>query len=205
MRISLEPMDELFLQQIHQSRGKTVDELCETAGITATAVRQRLLRLQNQGLIERQTVRSGRGRPHHVYCVTDAGRGELGDNYAELAILLWDELSGIEEPEIRQRVSNRIRDALASRYGANVKATSVVERFDELRARLAEHGFRVEVEQRGELPILRETNCPYHDLAQRDRGICELEQQVYEQVLGVSLKLAVCCRDGHSCCEFHPV
>lgn len=205
MKVSVEEGDEQFLQQLHQAGGGTVQELCDTAGVTATAIRQRLTRLQGMGFVERQTVRSGRGRPHHAYRVTDAGRQQLGDNYAELALLLWDELHAIEEQSVRERVTNRIRDALVRRYGATVHGVTLTERLGELQSTLSDHGFRVEVDSQGLFPVLRETNCPYHELAQRDSGICELEQQVFERVLGTPLKLASCCRDGHACCEFHPV
>jgi len=205
MKTTVEEGDEEFLQQLLQAGGGTVQELCDTAGVTATAIRQRLNRLQGMGFVERQVIRAGRGRPHHAYRLTDAGRRQLGDNYSELALLLWDELHLIEEPLVRERVTNRIREALVRRYGATVQGATLVERFGELRSSLSSHGFRVEVDSQGLFPVLRETNCPYHELAQRDSGICELEQQVFEQVLGTSLKLASCCRDGHSCCEFHPV
>jgi len=204
MKASAEDGDELFLQQLHQAGGGTVHELCDASGVTATAVRQRLNRLQALGLVERQTVRAGRGRPHHSYRLTDAGQRQLGDNYAELAMLLWDELRAIEEVSVRERVKNRIREALIRRYGESVHSQSLAERFGELRSSLSNRGFHVEVDLQGQFPVLREMNCPYHDLAQRDPGICELEQQVFEQVLGTSLKLASCCRDGHACCEFHP-
>lgn len=203
-KITLEAGDEEFLQQLHRAGGSTVPDMCAVAGVTATAVRQRLNRLQALGLVERQTVRAGRGRPHHSYRVTDAGCRQLGDNYAELAMLLWDELHGIEEPSVRERVTGRIRDALVQRYGANVRGGSLQQRLEQLKSSLTDHGFHVQVDAGGGFPVLRETNCPYHELARKDSGICELEQQVFEQVLGTPLKLASCCRDGHACCEFHP-
>jgi len=205
MKISVEEGDAQFLQRLHQARTGTIHELCETSGVTATAVRQRLSRLQGLGLVERQTVRSGRGRPHHAYCLTDAGRQHLGDNYSELALLLWEELLGIEEVAVRERVVNRLRDTMVQRYGGTVQGTSLAERMGELQSSLRERGFRVEVTTDGAMPVLREMNCPYHELAQRDAGICELEQQVFERVLGTPLRLASCCRDGDGCCEFHPV
>lgn len=201
----MEVDDTQFLQQLQQSREGTIQELCETAGVTATAVRQRLARLQGQGLVARETVRSGRGRPHHSYRVTDAGRRQLGDNYSDLALLLWDELQGIEEPVVRQRIVGRIRDAFVRRYGVSLAGDTLTERMGALQSRLQERGFRVEIGEQDSMPVLRETNCPYHELAQRDAGICELEQQVFEEVLGTPLKLVSCCRDGSGCCEFHPV
>src|ERR1700685_1272906 len=94
----LEQSDRQFLERLHQLGGGTVQEICADLGVTATAVRQRLLRLQASSMVARELVRAGRGRPHHVYRVTQAALCELGDNYAELAQILWRELRNIEEP-----------------------------------------------------------------------------------------------------------
>jgi predicted ArsR family transcriptional regulator len=204
MKGSLEHGDEQFLLSLDRLGGGTVQELCDAAGVTATAVRQRLWRLLSLGLIERQTIRTGRGRPHHTYQVTVDGRRQLGDNYTELARLLWNELHAIDEPDVRHRVTGRIRDALVKQYGAVVQGATLSDRFSQLKLALAARGFSVDVDSQELLPVLRENHCPYHDLAQQDSGICELEQQVFEQVLGVPLTLTSCCRNGDHCCEFHP-
>lgn len=204
MRIPVEQGDEQFLQQMHRLGHCSIQDLCGAAKVTPTAVRQRLNRLQSLGLVTRETVRQGRGRPHHAYVVTELGLKQLGDNYGELALLLWNELIRIENVEVRRQVVGRLRDALARRYSAAVNGATLSERMEELRQTLCERGFHVEVDQRDGLPILRESNCPYHELATVDGGICELEQDVFQQVLGVPLVLAQCCRDGHGSCEFHP-
>ena len=78
----------------------------------------------------------------------------------------------------------------------------------QLREALDREGFDVETDTRTDgdetLPILREHHCPYHELAAEDRSICELEQSVFEEVLGVPVTLTQCCHDGHNCCEFEP-
>jgi len=204
MKVSLEHGDQQLLLTLERLGTQSVQELCERAGVTATAVRQRLNRLQSLGLIDRKAIRAGRGRPSHAYQVTEAGRQQLGDNYPQLAQLLWNELKSIDAKELRQAIAGRIRDALAAQYGANVHGMVLSERFAQLGVALSDRGFSVEVESDERLPILRENHCPYHELAQEDAGICELEQRVFEQVLGVPLTLASCCRNGDRCCEFHP-
>ena len=204
MKAALENDDEQFLLSLQRLGSVTIQDLCDAAGVTATAIRQRLGRLQTLGLIDRTTIRAGRGRPHHTYQITDLGRRHLGDNYSDLARLLWNELQTINEADVRERVTGRIRDAMVRQYGANVSGTVLQERFAQLGLALSDRGFSVEVGTDPSLPILRENHCPYHELAQQDRGICELEQQVFEQVLGVPLTLSSCCRDGHHCCEFQP-
>ena len=205
MKATLDPNDRQFLDRLRRFGSATVQDLCDDLGVTATAVRQRLTRLQGLNLVSREVVRTGRGRPHHTYRVTAAGLYELGDNYADLAMILWQEVRNIEEQDIRQRVVNRVKDSLVSRYETVVQGNSLNERIEQLTAVLTERGFDVEVDADGPLPILRENNCPYLELASVDPGICELEQSVFEQVLGTELTLTQCCLDGHHCCEFRAV
>jgi predicted ArsR family transcriptional regulator len=76
------------------------------------------------------------------------------------------------------------------------------ERLQQMQAEMLERGYSVEIDARGNLPILRENNCPFSELAESDREICDLEQDVFERVLGVPMRLAHCCQDAHHCCEF---
>jgi predicted ArsR family transcriptional regulator len=168
-------------------------------------VRQRLLRLQASNMVARELVRAGRGRPHHVYRVTQAALCELGDNYAELAQILWREMRNIEEPTIRERLVSRVEDALVEQFGKVAPRAALSDRMSQLTAALRERGFQVEMDRSGPLPILRENSCPYYELASEDPAICELEQAVFRRVLGADVKLTQCCLDGHHCCEFQAV
>ncbi len=201
MRVNLEPADTEFLSHLQRIGPRTVQEICETAGVTATAVRQRLARLQGSGFVARERIRHGRGRPHYVYKVTELGSRQLGDNYGDLALILWRELHSIENPEIRAEVQRRVKEAMVRRLGVYGEGR-LRERLKTLAASLASRGFDVEVNERSDLPVLREHNCPYLDLAEEDRGVCELERQVFEQALGTEVKLSQCCLDGHRYCEF---
>jgi predicted ArsR family transcriptional regulator len=202
MKVAIESSDREFLQRLNGMAASTVQEICAALGVTATAVRLRLVRLQAAELVARELVRTGRGRPHHVYKVTQTAMRELGDNYADLAQILWRELKNIEEPAVRERVVNRVEDALARQVG-NVSPTAPLDdRMAQLTGALRERGFQVEVDTSKALPILRENNCPYFELASEDSTICEMEREVFRRVLGADVKLTQCCLDGHHCCEF---
>jgi len=206
MRFTLDEQDQQCLDALRQRGRGTIRELCDVFGVTATAVRQRLTRLLEAGLVSRTAERRpGRGRPAFVYGVTEAGLKQLGDNYGDLALILWQELKSIEELDVRQRVEGRVRDAMIGQYRAAVGDGPLPERMRRLHAALTERGFDVEIDDRDGLPILRENHCPYPELASCDSGICTLEQEVFESVLGTPLRLATCCRDGDVCCEFEPV
>ena len=209
MHTSPDNSDRQFLARMNRLGECSVQELCAEQGVTATAIRLRLTRLLADGLIERETVPATRGRPSYVYRVTALGRRRLGDDYSKLAPLLWREMRLIEDEGVRRRLMNRLRQALVDRYGSPQRDATLAERFEFLQQSLDQQGFQVEVEERQQgdnrLPVLREHSCPYSELASEDSSICDLEQSVFEEVLGVPVTLTQCCRDGDACCQFEPV
>lgn len=202
MKIVIDRSDQQFLEQLHRLCGGTIQEICSSVGVTATAIRQRLGRLEGLGLIVREVVRAGRGRPHHVYRVSDAGLRHLGENYRDLALILWRALHEIEDDEVRQSVMRSVRDGFVSRLGRVVAAENLPERVAQLHEALTNHGFSVEFDPSGNLPVLREKSCPYSDLATVDPSICEMEKEVFRRILNADVALTQCCLDGGSHCEF---
>jgi predicted ArsR family transcriptional regulator len=127
---------------------------------------------------------------------------QLGDNYGDLALILWREIRNIPDLQIREQITTRIRNALVSRLGT-FSDVNLEDRMERLGNALLGRGYDVEIgSNSGALPILRENNCPYQELAEEDRGICGLEREVFEQALGTEVRLTHCCLDGHHCCEF---
>jgi len=179
-------------------------------GVTATAVRQRLIRLHAEGFISRQTTRQDRGRPYHTYSLAPEGLKLLGDHHAEMAALLWREVMRISQPEIREQILAQVKQTLVERFGVRSKLESLPEKMEGICHTLAGFGFDIEYvpanERPGDeehlLPILREYNCPYHEIAARNPSICEFEQSVFSEMLGASVELSACRLAGHRCCEF---
>ena len=202
MKTDLEAPERQFLESLQRLGGGTVQAIGDAIGVTATAVRQRLNRLQGLGYISREVRREGRGRPHHEYRVTEKGMRILGDNYNDLALILWRQIQTIPDEQIREQLRQQVRDALVAQYGKLDALSSLEDRLRYLQAGLTVRGYSVEVTGTQGLPVLREHNCPYSELAESDRSICELEQDVFEKVLGVPVRLTRCCQDEHSCCEF---
>ena len=202
MRVSIDRNDQLFLEQLHRLCGGTVQEICDNVGVTATAVRQRLGRLEGLGLIVREAVRAGRGRPHHVYRISDAGLRHLGENYRDLALILWRAVHEIEDEKVRSKVLASIRDGFVGQLGRVAVGGSLNDRTRQLQETLVSHGFSVEFDEGSGLPVLREHNCPYSDLASVDPSICQMEQDVFSRILNADVALTSCRLDGSSCCEF---
>src|SRR5258708_39285337 len=106
--------------------------------VTATGVRQRLTRLMSQGMIERDVERSGRGRPSHRYSLSEKARRQVGTNYGDLAILLWEQIRSVKDPEVRRGLLQRIAEAMANLYRGRVRGATTAARMESLKELFAE-------------------------------------------------------------------
>jgi predicted ArsR family transcriptional regulator len=209
MNGGIPPGDREFLSLMLRLGASGIAELCDAAEVTATAVRQRLARLQTVGFVERKAVRADRGRPHHVYEVTEAGRKSLSRNNSDLAVLLWEGIQGIDDPSVREKLLTRLKDAMVGQFRQQMAGESPEERMRELAAVLQERGFEVDLGGKpgsiDHLPVLRGHTCPYQEIAEHDTTICELEQQVFGELVGSPLELTRCRQRGDCSCEFEAV
>ncbi len=199
-----ESPDSELLQLLRATGPMGVEEMSREAAVTPTAVRQRLVRLLANGLVEREPVRHGRGRPRHRYHLTQKGLRQTGSNFADLALALWREVTAIEDYEVRRTVLRRVVKALAESYVRQIEGSDTTEKMQSLAAILQERRIPVSVNQTNELPILTAHACPYPELAEKDRTICALERVLFSELLGRDLELTRCRLDGGGCCQFQP-
>jgi DeoR family transcriptional regulator, suf operon transcriptional repressor len=197
--------DEAVIDLLRLRDGLGIGELAASLGVTATAVRQRLERLMRAGLIERSTVSKPRGRPSHAYRLTEAGRRLGGDNFRDLAFVLWREIRGVRDPEVRSGLLSRIASALAEAYRPAIGGSGVTERLESVASILRERDIGCSVTTSGGdggLPVLTSHSCPYPDLAEEDRGICAAERLMLQDLVGTTVRLDECRLDGGSVCRF---
>src|SRR5918997_207542 len=83
-----ESSDRRLLDLIRREGPLDVAEMGRQLGVTPTAIRNRLTRLVGSGLVERHCLTGGRGRPKFTYQASVEAHKRLGQNYADLAVVL---------------------------------------------------------------------------------------------------------------------
>ena len=204
MPAQVESSDVALLDLLRKHGSLSVAQLKAAMNVTATAVRQRLVRLLTRGDIERRTERISRGRPVHRYGLTEKGRRRAGANFGDLAMALWQEIREIKDPEVRRGLLARISRRLATLYAGQIHGSTLEERMQSLAEVFRERQIPFEVERKHELPLLTATACPYPDLAEQDRTVCSMERIMFSELLGENVRLSNCRLDGHNCCTFEP-
>jgi predicted ArsR family transcriptional regulator len=197
-----ETSDTQVLDLLRQNNALSVAELTSRMGVTPTAVRQRLTRLMDRGLIERQSPKATRGRPSHRYSLTEKGRRESGDNFGDLAVALWQEVRAIKDPEIRNGLLRRVAESVAAMYRSQIRGATPEARMQELATLLGQRNIPSSIDGNASLPVLTAWACPYPTLAEQDRGVCAMENMVFTELVGEKVKLTECRLDGSSCCRF---
>jgi predicted ArsR family transcriptional regulator len=200
-----ETSDRSLLDLIRRHGPMTIAEMVERLGVTPTAVRNRLTRLVGSGMVERRSEQGGRGRPRHTYQASVVAQKRLGQNYADLAVVLWDEMMrAVEDRKLRRLLFSRITERLADVYRSQLTGQEWEGRLVQLGTILHDRGIETEV-TRGDgtmMPVLKQHSCPYYELAEVDRAVCAMERKMFEKVLGRGLRLSQCRLDGHRSCDF---
>lgn len=199
-----ESADRHLLDLLRRHGPQTITDLASRLGVTPTAVRNRLSRLVESGLVEREALPGGRGRPKHTYQASAEAHKRLGQNYADLALVLWNEMmQSVEDRKLRRVLFGRITERLAEMYRSRITGDAWEGRLVQLGSILHDRGIEAEISQAGSaLPVLKQHSCPYFELAETDRAVCAMERKMFEKVLGRGLRLSQCRLDGHRSCDF---
>ena len=192
-----------IIEYIQRHGSASIKDLELLLGITTTAVRQHLNTLQNEGYVERKAVHTGVGRPHHAYAVTPKAQEIFACHCDDLALTLLEEVFALEGTDRTNLLLARVSNRLANKYQQSVRSELLVERVDELAGALYQRGVLTDVKvEADDTFILHTYNCPYHELAQDHREICEMDEAMLRQVLGSDVNLTNCMMDGHQGCSF---
>jgi predicted ArsR family transcriptional regulator len=192
-----------------------INQLTQALGVTATAIRQRLERLLAAGLIRRQKVISGRGRPAFEYQLTPQGQRRAGADSSELAEAMWQEISELADEGLRRDILSAVAKRLGRSYAERISNASggqpsLAEKMRLLSSTLSAE--RIDIRSGVDkscatsLPLLRIGSCPYPVLrdATADRSMCQLEADIFSEALGAPVELSHCVLDGDSSCHFVP-
>lgn len=165
-----------------------IKELRQELNLSDTAVRQQLLTLLAEGLIQSSTsTAKGVGRPSRVYELTAASSDLFACYCEDLALNLYNELLADQGPEVVRLLLDRVGAKLALQYQQQVRGQALQERVRSFATLLDDKGILSDISQDADVIMLHEFNCPYHELAAVHRQICEMEQGMIAQVLDARL------------------
>lgn len=188
---------------------QSVEDLVKAAGVTRTAVVERLHELTAAGFVSRSVQRlPGKGRPRHRYSLTDAALVRLFPGDQSLASsAMWRAIQDIGGAKLENQVLKRINRALVDHYKHQLRGRTPAERFRELAKVFREaEGNVVEVEagDAGRL-MMRRRNCPFFAMFGESQVVCHIDEKMVSAIVGAPVQRTACRHDGDPCCVFEIV
>lgn len=182
----------------------TVGALGDRLGITHVAVRRHLTSLERDGLVSSVQERLPMGRPTRVYSLTEAADELFPKKYGSFTLEVLDFLSHNAEEMIDQFFANRGK-GMSDKYGPDVTSgISLPERVARLADIQTANGYLANWEQgEGDQLVLKEYNCPVHQVSRKYPHACHHELEFFKSVLGTeNVERVECIAKGGSCCRY---
>jgi predicted ArsR family transcriptional regulator len=186
-------------QRVHA----TAQQLASDSEVSLPAVRKHLNDLLAADLVVASIERpAGRGRPQHVYALSQRGEAAFPKTYAGLCVEILRHLEDLYSRQavmaVLQARDRRRQQEWAPRIGAG----QVGERLEALQAVLEEAGYQPAVRQEGGQLYLEQSNCPNLQVAREYRELCHLERDLYRSLLGTEVEREEHLLCGGKCCRY---
>lgn len=184
------------------------EDLATALGASRTGVLQQLHALEAAGLVSRQAIRHGVGRPRHVYDVTDAAQDLFPTNYDGLASGLLAAIRAVGGEQLvhdvfeerRRLARDRVRERMTERLPAGA---SLADRARELAVIQDEQGYLAEAVISADGVIrLVERNCAIHRVAAGTSAACQAELDLFREILGADVERETHIAAGDRCCTY---
>jgi predicted ArsR family transcriptional regulator len=184
------------------------DALAATLGASRTGVLQQLRALESAGLVSRQTVRHGVGRPRHLYDVTPDAQELFPSNYDGLASgllaavrsiggdALLDEVLAARRRQLGERIQRRMAVSLPD-------GAQLADRVRELAVIQDEQGYLAvaDIDAAGAARLI-DYNCAIYHVARDNPAACRAELELFREVLGGNVVRESHIASGDRCCSY---
>jgi predicted ArsR family transcriptional regulator len=191
-----------ILEQLSSKHSLSASELSQALGTTAANMRHHLGILLREGAIEiiEQRPGAGRGRPTHLFALTQQARAHNLDRLADA--LLRELLEGLQ-PEERLAALRRVARRLGGQPGG---VGTLTQRLNACVSLLNTLNYQARWEARSSGPRLVFAHCPYASILPEHPELCQLDASLLEGLLEAPIsqtaRLAAS-RQGGKVCIFN--
>lgn len=173
-----------ILEILKRKGPMTADELGRDLGITSMGVRQHLVALERDSLIEYETKQRGMGRPSYVYALTSAGGELFPRSYPQLLLSFLEAAQQAYGESGLKKVFLKRNEALELVYQTRLAGKDLAGKVAELADIRCEEGYMAIWERQDERTfLLLENNCAICQVAQKCLQVCDFELELFKSVL----------------------
>tara|TARA_B110000858_G_scaffold193768_1_gene246903 strand:+ start:2452 stop:3090 length:639 start_codon:yes stop_codon:yes gene_type:complete len=174
-----------IMQRLKTRGPQSVKILSKQLDMTTMGVRQHLTDLESKGLVaQTQEERQTRGRPVHLWKLSENGHARFPDGHSQATIELIDVMrSSLGEEGLNQLIDKR-SDKIEAGYRVELDSAAPelqprIERLAQLRS---DEGYMAEVRLLPDGWMLIENHCPICSAATSCQQFCNSELEVFQRL-----------------------
>ncbi|HFD11514.1 MAG TPA: HTH domain-containing protein [Crenotrichaceae bacterium] len=189
---------------VQEKEGMTVDQFSRRLEISRSAIHQHITVLERDGYVRKYASLQTGGRPGTTFVLTDKGIHLFPKHYSLFAEMLINLIKnklgskGLVDylRELGVSLSETKKAALANKP-LNKKIEMTVEIMQELG-----YDARVAESEPDQPPMIDAYNCVFHDLANENEEVCELDLSLLTSLLDSKIEHVCCMAKGNNQCRF---
>ncbi len=190
-----------ILQLLKMRAHMSISQLTDALHISSMGIRQHLAILEDEGLVEYEREKQGRGRPYHLYKLTAEANNLFPTTYANFAVELMHEVAKFNGPRFINKVFRSRMQSQIHSYRQRLQGKPLPERIKELAIIRDEEGYMARADEDNTDYLLTEHNCPIAAIAEEYPHVCEIELALFRQALGTKVyRREHLMQGGHKCC-----
>ncbi len=181
----------------------TAEQLAAGLAVSKVCVRRHLSLLESDGLIEYEQEHLERGRPRHLYRLSDKASCLFPRSYDEFAKEVLTQVRREFGEAGVERVLQGRADELIAELKTQLAGLGVDERVKRLVKIISAKGYLAEARKAKDGSFrLRQRNCPTEKVATQYPLVCEQELRVYSETLGCEVTRECRIVEGAQMCEY---
>lgn len=194
--------------EIIKRRGTlSIDEAVEEIELAKTTLREHFLKLERDGFVERDYVRSGPGRPSLQYQLTPKGNSLFPSYEASLIREMIRHLKEKGEETVIENFFESFWDGRLEKARSRMDEVSKQDletKLEALMQMLEEEGFmpEFEIDDDKEKVTVKECNCPFSEVVKETRLPCKLEAKFYEKLFEQQMERTTYIAEGDHACTY---
>lgn len=178
------------LELLRRKGRSSAETISNDLGVTPNAVRQHLTNLEREGLVVSHSERSGRGRPSHLFVLTERADAVFPKRYGQLATMVLQEVQEMGGPEALDEVFARVAARHASAIERDLDGLDFDEKLRRVVAWIGRAGTLVEQTESPEGVKITIHNCPFRNTALKFPQVCTITPQLISRLTGEAISQA---------------
>ncbi|MBV8246180.1 MAG: helix-turn-helix domain-containing protein [Candidatus Eremiobacteraeota bacterium] len=188
-----------IVAELRSRRSASAADLASAFGLSPNAIRQQLVILERDGLVEERSVRRGPTKPTHEFSLTADGEKLFPQHYDKMLGAVLREIREQNGSDAVGKIFAGIAERINAKNRERFNGKDAEGRLAEITTLLRSNGVDAEYSLIDGRYALREHNCPYGDIPKEHPEVCSVIHHVLDATVGEHVQTESLATGGSEC------